>query len=90
MSHSKMVKRGASRYVENWNPAAQKFINTCVLCGARGYSPTINEDGFVYDASGKVADPAHRFIRESLQEVFKPLPLDDLGRCPTCAKILNK
>ncbi len=89
MSHGKMVKRGESRYVENWNPKAKRFVNTCALCGAQGYSPAIDEEGFVCDASGKVTDPQHRFIRESLQEIFKPLPLDDLCRCPVCAKILD-
>ena len=46
MSHSKMTKRGRSLYVEKWNPSAKKYINTCVLCGHKGYSPVIEQDYF--------------------------------------------
>lgn len=87
MSHSKMTGRGRSQYVEGWNPAAKKFINVCVLCGARGYSPTIDEEGFTGD--GK-ADYVHHAIRAELSSILKPLALDGLGRCESCAKIMDK
>ncbi len=90
MSHSKKTKRGNSLYIESWNPSAKRFINTCALCGAKGYSPTIDEDGFVCDSSGKPLHFEHRAIRAELQRAFKPLPLDELGRCADCANAMDK
>lgn len=90
MSHSKYTKRGKSLYVESWNPTAKRFINTCVLCGAQGYSPTIDEDGFVYDDSNKIVNFEHRAIRIELKSILKPLPLDSLGRCTDCASKMDK
>ena len=85
MAHSKYTKRGKSLYVESWNPDAKRFINECKLCGATGYRPSIDDDGFIYDASGKIADFKHRAIRDELQRIMKPLWLDELGRCRDCA-----
>ncbi|MBE6633703.1 MAG: hypothetical protein E7620_05090 [Ruminococcaceae bacterium] len=90
MSHSKKIKRGNSLYINNWNSSAKRFINTCAVCGAQGYSPTIDEDGFIYDPSMKVINFEHRAIRMELQSVLKPLALDELGRCNTCAKVMDK
>ncbi len=90
MSHSKFTKRGRSLYVEKWNPDAKRFINTCTVCGAQGYSPTIDEDGFVYDNAKKVNDNVHKVIRDELTKIYSPLPLDELGRCAQCAKIIDK
>ena len=90
MSHSKMTKRGRSQYIEGWNPSAKRFINVCALCGARGYSPSIDEDGFVYNDEGRIADFEHRAIREELRRVLSPLSLDDDGLCEDCARIIKK
>ena len=46
MSHSKHTKRGYSLYIENWNRSAKKYINTCCICGHKGYSPVIEQDDF--------------------------------------------
>ena len=80
MSHSKMTKRGYSLYVERWNPDAKRFINTCKLCGHQGYSPTIEEEGFCDDYT-------RRAIYAELSKTLSPLPLDELGRCETCARV---
>ena len=90
MSHSKITKRGKSLYIEKWNPSAKRFINTCVLCGAQGYHPGVDDDGFVYDNAKKVVNSEHRAIRTKLHEVLEPLALDDLGRCQDCAQIMDK
>ena len=90
MSHSKKLKRGSSFYVENWNPSAKRFINTCAICGTQGYDPNIDDDGFVYDNSMKIANFEHRAIRQELKSIFEPLELDSLGRCAHCAKIMDK
>lgn len=83
MSHSKKIKRGYSLYVEKWNPYAKKFIVTCKLCGRRGYSPTIEEDGFCVDAE-------YAAILYELKRTLNKLQLDELGRCETCARIQDE
>ena len=81
MSHSKFTKRGRSLYLDNWNPAAKKYINTCVICGHKGYSPAIDEEDFcdIYLENGA--------IKVELKSTLKPLPLDELGRCEQCARV---
>lgn len=82
MSHSKQTKRGYSLYVEEWNPSAKKYINTCKLCGHAGYSPTIDEEGFC-------DTPVHRAIRSELKQTLSVLPLDERGYCAVCAKLID-
>lgn len=77
-------------YVENWNPGAKRFINTCSVCGAQGYSPTIDEEGFVFDKTNNVNNRVHMVIRDELMTILDPLTLDELGRCEQCAKIMDK
>lgn len=90
MSHSKHTKRGSSLYIEKWNPSAKRFINTCAVCGARGYSPTIDDDGFVFDKAKNIASLVRRAIRAELKSVLQPLSVDTLGRCEDCAKRMEK
>ena len=85
MSHSKHTKKGRSLYIEKWNPSAKRLINTCVICGAQGYAPGIDDEGFIYDHAQKISDFEHRAIRAELKRVLKPLSLDALGRCEDCA-----
>ena len=80
MSHSKFTKRGYSLYLENWNPSAKKYINTCKICGHRGYSPAIDEDDFC-NFLGNSA------IYTELKRTLSKLELDELGRCEDCARI---
>ena len=89
MSHSKKTKRGNSLYVNNWNPSAKRFINTCLVCGAMGYDPSIDEDGFIHP-SADTTDFEHRAIHAELTSICKPLPLDPLGRCEVCARIMDR
>ncbi len=89
MSHSKFTKRGKSLFIESWNPATKKHINTCVLCGTQGYNPSIDDEGFIGE-EGKAKNFEHRAMRDELRKVMKPLALDELGRCETCAKVMDK
>ena len=82
MSHSKFTKRGRSLYIEKWNPYAKKFINTCKLCGRRGYSPGIEDEGFREDAM-------YRAIHCELVNTLPKLALDGLGRCEMCANAMD-
>ena len=83
MSHSKMTKRGYSLYVEEWNPSAKKFINVCKICGRRGYSPSIEAEGFCNS-------PKRKAIYGELKQTLPVLPLDEWGWCEVCAKLVDK
>ena len=82
MSHSKFTKRGRSLYLESWNPSAKKYINTCKLCGHKGYSPVIEQEGFR-------DEQINRVIYSELTQTLTVLPLDEFGRCATCAKLMD-
>lgn len=88
MSHSKKTKRGNSLYVESWNKSAKLFINTCAVCGKQGYNPSIDEEGFIQFAPDK-KDFKHSAIYAELTTIYEPLPLDELSRCETCAKLMD-
>ncbi len=88
MSHSKMTKRGHSLYIERWNPSAQKYINTCSLCGRQGYSPAIEDEDFIKPLR-QIGDLERVAIYNELTKILKPLPLDSYGRCRECAKRMN-
>ncbi len=83
MSHSKKTKRGYSLYIENWNASAKKYINTCAICGHKGYSPVIEWEGFA-DTLIKEA------INRELTKTLKKLELDEQGRCKDCARIQDR
>ena len=83
MSHSKFTKRGHSLYVEKWNPSAKKYINSCVLCGHKGYSPVIEQDDFCHTLENAA-------IYTELSKTLNKLELDAFGRCNDCASIQDK
>ncbi len=83
MSHSKYTKRGYSLYLEKWNKSAKKYINTCKICGYRGYSPVIEEETFCATLENKV-------IFRELSKTLHKLELDEHGRCSDCAKLQDK
>ena len=81
MSHSKFRRKGHSLYIDNWNPSAKKYINTCCLCGREGYSPSILETDFINSLEREA-------IYNELTKMFNfSLKLDSFGRCEECAKI---
>ena len=83
MSHSKHTKRGYSLYIENWNPAAKKYINTCTICGGKGYSPALEQEDFCYNLENYA-------IKKELIKMLSKLELDEFGRCEFCAKIMDR
>lgn len=82
MSHSKFNKKGFSLYIQKFNPESTKYINTCSICGRKGYNPSIDCDGFDNDS-------IRRVMRKELKKSFSMLPLDNYGRCADCAKRIN-
>ena len=87
MSHSKhhQRKKGFSLHIDKWVPSAKKYINTCYLCGSKGYNPVILGDEFDRHGFGQ-----NRSIRDSLLKTHNPLFVDGLNRCEICAKIQDK
>ncbi|MCM1399536.1 MAG: hypothetical protein NC225_08665 [Clostridium sp.] len=80
MSHSKYTKRGFSLYLDKWNPSAKKYINVCSICGCKGYSPVIEQEGFCYKMENQT-------IYNELTKTLHKMELDDFGRCADCAKV---
>ena len=80
MSHSKHTKRGYSLSLEKWNSSAKKYINTCAICGHKGYSPVIEKEDFCNNSENKV-------IYKELSQILCSMQLDELGRCEDCAKV---
>lgn len=76
MSHSKHTKRDYSIYIEKWNKSAKKYINTCAICGCKGYSPVIEYDDFDDEV-----------IYKELTKTLKRMALDEFGRCEDCARV---
>ena len=83
MSHSKHTKRGHSLYIEKWNKSAKKYVNTCAICGANGYSPVIEYDDFCTSLENNV-------IFKELTKTLNKLELDELNRCFDCARLQDK
>ena len=80
VSHSKITKRNFSLYLEKWNPSAKKYINVCRICGHKGYSPVIEQDGFCCDRRNAA-------IYTELTKTLRVMALDHLGRCESCASV---
>lgn len=80
MSHSKHTKRGYSLYIEKWNGSAKKYINTCMICGQKGYSPVIEHKDFCNSLENKA-------IYKELTKTLSEMRLDELGRCEACARV---
>ena len=67
-------------YLEKWNPSAKKYINVCRICGQKGCSPVIKQEGFCSDLE-KAA------IYQQLTKTLRVMALDRLGRCEDCARV---
>lgn len=89
MSHSKLTKRGKSLYLDNWNPSAKKYINNCYICGATGYDPSIEQNDFLNDPK-RLGDLEFKAIYSELLKCYKPLFVDEYGRCTDCAERMDE
>lgn len=83
MSNSKRIKRGYSLYIEKWNSSAKKYINTCIICGHKGYRSVIEEENFCNSLENKA-------IYRELSRTLGKMDLDEWGRCKDCARIQDK
>lgn len=59
---------------------SQKYINTCTICGHKGYSPVIKQDSFCNCLRNKA-------VYEELTKTLRELELDEWGRCVSCAQV---
>ena len=78
MSHRKHTKRDYSIYIEKWDKSAKKYINTCAICGHKGYSPVVEKEDFC------------EVIFKELSKTLLKLELDEYGRCTYCARVQDK
>jgi hypothetical protein len=78
MAHTKNTRRAHSYYFEQQNPGAKRYIVTCALCQHQGFSPRVLDEGFANTVEKK-------HILSALRATYKPLHLNDFGRCITCA-----
>ena len=62
-------------------PKLKKWINECLCCHEKGYSPFMPEKITTVDGSLEVY---------YIKKYFKPLPLNQEGLCTQCEKILNR
>lgn len=80
MSHSKLIKRGRSLYIDRWNPAAKKYIHSCCVCGQKGYRTEIENDSFCCTREKQA-------IFNVLVKTMSRLSLDEWGRYADCAGV---
>ena len=78
MSHSKYRKFGRSYLLER-RGKSEKYINTCAVCGSRGYDPSVDVDN--------LTQAGDEIRYRELMRIFPPLALDELGRCTDCARL---
>lgn len=73
---------------DNWfvqNRYAQRFINTCVMCGKEGYAPQVDDEDFAGNESTVYHQFSRAKLKNMLREYFEPLALDEAGRCELCS-----
>ncbi len=69
----------------NRNPDSKRYINTCVVCGAKGYAPQVDDPDFADAKYTPHRDFSRRMMKSQLRKYYKPLSLDAAGRCAGCA-----
>jgi hypothetical protein len=62
-------------YLAMFPEVESRWVNRCTACGSRGYKPETPND----------AKGAHRVKRD-----LQPLPLNDVGCCEECARVLPR
>jgi hypothetical protein len=77
LRHSPLSVRGDNR-------GKGRFINTCTICGRKGFAPKIMESDFAISLARKA------IVRSLTRRYKKALPLDENGRCQECSKIQPK
>lgn len=76
-----MKKTDIDLYLDTY-PNLLKWINECPICHAKGYKPDMPDavGGFL------IPEATARYIKKKL----RPLPVDDMGFCDTCARFINR
>ena len=77
----KYGNQAGNRYLAQY-PQLQKWVNTCVCCGAVGYDAQMPE---------AICRKGVRTMgAENIRKFFDPLPVNESGICEHCQTILNK
>ena len=81
-----MKKRyGGDGYLKEF-PELQKWMNTCICCGAKGYSPEMPEKITGRDSHGEYAT----IKAEAIRHYFSPLKVNELSMCEVCERLVKK
>ncbi|MCC6486436.1 MAG: hypothetical protein IT364_02970 [Candidatus Hydrogenedentes bacterium] len=79
MTRSERHGHEGDRYLEQY-PKLQKWINQCLLCGARGYEPCVPDEIMPWPTAAT----------RILKRFFPPLAVHENGHCEVCAKVVGK
>lgn len=80
-----MKRNEGASYLSSY-PKLQKWMNTCVCCGAVGYKPetpaalTTRFAGEEFETRGA----------QNLRRFYRPLKVNEDGLCETCERLLSK
>lgn len=66
-------------------PELNKWINTCICCGSKGYNPKLPKELTSRGGTGEYITASAR----NLRRYFQPLSVNELGICETCEKVSN-
>jgi len=66
-------------------PKLNKWMNTCICCGGVGYKPELPDVLTTNGLQEEIETAGARNIRR----FFQPLPVNDLGICEDCQKIMG-
>lgn len=66
-------------------PDLQKWMCTCICCGATGYQPDMPDTLTRNLDNGEFVTVSARTIHQ----YFKPLAVNEISICETCQKLMN-
>lgn len=69
-------ERNQRQYLKDY-PQLHKWVNTCIICGAKGYNPQIDVK-------------EEKIAINNLKSILPPLEVNELKMCSTCARLLKE
>ena len=69
----KQSHKQEKQYLEE-NARIEKFLSECCICHSKGYNPE------------KIEERNEEYFRKHIKKHYRPLELDESGRCKVCAE----
>ena len=76
-----MTKREMENYLRLYPRQSERWLNTCVACGHRGYRPDMPKE----TTTRLGREEIETAFAAQLRAMFEPLDLNEDGLCPLCA-----